>query len=168
MGSTSNLLSLTQYRSLLVNVIHSSSMQISQSIIIGFVRTRTLVQPVTTVVLILLSYDTLPRMMKTRQHQKSHLRINSMKPVSYLLRIQAPLEAVMLPMFLTISQSPSTVPLSWSTITRTLRRSSYLYCFKFWVERLLLRTYCPKEMFTLFLATVLLKYPYLEGQSAVQ
>ena len=168
MGSTSNLLSLTQYRSLLVNVIHSSSMQISQSIIIGFGRTRTLVQPVTTVVLILLSYDTLPRMMKTRQHQKSHLRINSMKPVSYLLRIQAPLEAVMLPMFLTISQSPSTAPLSWSTITRTLRRSSYLYCFKFWVERLLLRTYCPKEMFTLFLATVLLKYPYLEGQSAVQ
>lgn len=168
MGSTSNLLSLTRYRSLLVNVTHSSSMPISQSIIIGFVRTRTLVIPVTVAVLIPLSYDTLPRMMKTRQRQKSRLRINSMKPVSYLLRIQAPLEAVMLPMFLTISQSLSTVPLSWSTITRTLRRSRYLSCFKFWVERPLLRTYCPKEMFTLFLATVLLKYPYLEGQSAVQ
>ena len=168
MGSTLNLLSLTRYRSLLVNVTHSSSMPISQSIIIGFVRTPTLVIPATVAVLIPLSYDTLPRMMKTRQRQKSRLRINSMKPVSYLLRIQALLEAVMLPMFLTISQSPSTVPLSWSTVTRTLRRSRYLSCFKFWVERPLLRTYCPKEMFTLFLATVLLKYPYLEGQSAVQ
>ena len=130
MESTSNLLSLTRYRFLLVNATHSFSVPTSQSIIIGFVRIRTLVLPVTTVALIPLSYDTLPRLMKTRQRQKSRLRIYLMKPVSCLLRTQAPPEAVVMPMFLTISQLPSTVLPSRSTVPRTSRRSRYLSCFK--------------------------------------